>query len=154
MKILFLHGWQSVPGGVKPTFLAQHGHEVVNPKLPDDDFNLAVQIAQEEFDKHQPQVVVGSSRGGAVAMNINSGDARLVLLCPAWNKWGTVKTVKPNTVILHSRADDVVPFADSEELAKNSGATLIEVGNDHRLADPEPMETMLRACQGWSSMPR
>jgi hypothetical protein len=26
MKILFLHGWQSVPGGVKPTYLAQHGH--------------------------------------------------------------------------------------------------------------------------------
>jgi S1 RNA binding domain len=54
--------------------------------------------------------------------------------------------VKPNTVILHSRADDVVPFADSEELAKKSGATLIEVGTDHRLADPEPLATMLRAC--------
>ena len=55
MKILFLHGWQSVPGGVKPTFLAQHGHEVINPKLPDEDFNEAVRIAQEEFDKHQPK---------------------------------------------------------------------------------------------------
>jgi hypothetical protein len=34
VKILFLHGWQSVPGGVKPTFLARHGHRhtVVNPK--------------------------------------------------------------------------------------------------------------------------
>ena len=83
MNILFLHGWQSVPGGVKPTFLAQHGHTVINPKLPDDDFEKAVKIAQEEFDKHQPQVVVGSSRGGAVAMNIYSGDARLVLLCSA-----------------------------------------------------------------------
>ena len=38
MKILFLHGWQSVPGGVKPILLAQHGHEVINPKLPDEDF--------------------------------------------------------------------------------------------------------------------
>src|SRR5271167_212769 len=123
MKILCLHGWQSVPGGVKPTFLAQHGHEVINPKLPDEDFNEAVQIAQAEFDMHQPQVVVGSSRRGAVAMNINSGDAKLVLLCPAWKKFGTVKKAKPSTVILHSRADDVIPFADSEELAKNSGAT-------------------------------
>src|SRR3982750_279342 len=146
MKILFLHGWQSVPGGVKPTFLAQHGHEVINPKLPDDDFAGAVRIAQAEFDQHRPQVVVGSSRGGAVAMNINSGDARLGLLCPAWKKYGTARTVKPGTVILHSRADDVVPFADSEELAKDSGATLIEVGNDYRLADPEPLAAMLRAC--------
>ena len=147
MKILFLHGWQSVPGGVKPTFLAQHGHEVINPKLPDEDFSEAVRIAQAEFEKHQPQVVVGSSRGGAVAMNLKNSGARLVLLCPAWKKWGTAKTVKPSTVILHSRADDVVPFADSEELAKNSGATLIEVGTDHRLADPEPLAAMLKACE-------
>jgi alpha-beta hydrolase superfamily lysophospholipase len=151
MKILFLHGWQSVPGGVKPTFLAQHGHEVINPKLPDEDFEEAVRIAQEEFDRHEPAVVVGSSRGGAVAMNVRSSSARLVLLCPAWKKWGTVKTVKPGTVILHSRADDVVPFAHSEELVRNSGlpsSALIEVGNDHRLADQEPLEMMLRACDG------
>ena len=151
MKILFLHGWQSLPGGVKPIFLAQHGHEVINPKLPDEDFTAAVKIAQEEFDKHPPQVVVGSSRGGAVAMNINSGDAWLVLLCPAWKKWGTVKTVKLGTVILHSQADDVIPFAESEELVRNSGlptSALIEVGSDHRLADPEPLEAMLMACEG------
>jgi hypothetical protein len=148
MRILFLHGWQSIPGGVKPTFLAQHGHEVINPKLPDDDMEQAVRIVQAEFDKHRPQAVVGSSRGGAVAMNINTSEAKLVLLCPAWKKYGSAKTVKPGTVILHSRADDVVPFADSEELAKNSGAALIEVGNDHRLADPEPLAAMLRACEG------
>src|SRR4051794_32511133 len=130
MKALFLHGRRSVPGGVKPTFPARHGHEVVNPKLPDDDFGGAVRIAQAEFDRHQPDVVVGSSRGGAVAMNTDSGGPRLVLLCPAWKKYGTARTVKPDTLILHSRADDVVPFADSEELVQNSGLpawTLIEV---------------------------
>jgi alpha-beta hydrolase superfamily lysophospholipase len=149
MKVLFLHGWQSVIGGVKPTFLAQHGHEVINPKLPDEDFAEAVRIAQAECDKHQPEAVVGSSRGGAVAMNISSGDARLVLLCPAWKKFGTAGTVKHGTVILHSRADDVIPFADSEELVRNSGlpsAALIEVGNDHRLADPAPLAAMLKEC--------
>jgi hypothetical protein len=81
-------------------------------------------------------------------MNMNSGDARLVLLCPAWKRHGTARTVKTGTVILHSRADDVVPFADSEELARNSRATLIEVGNDHRLADTEPLAAMLNACEG------
>ena len=146
MKILFLHGWHSVPGGVKPTYLKDHGHEVINPALDDDDFTTAVTTAQAEFDKHQPKVVVGSSRGGAVAMNINSGNARLVLLCPAWKNWGTAKSVRPDAVILHSRADDVIPFIDSEELALNSGATLIEVGTDHRLADREPLAAMLRAC--------
>ena len=148
MKVLFLHGWHSVPGGVKPTFLKEHGHEVINPVLDDDDFDAALASAHAVFDRHHPEVVVGSSRGGAVAMNINSGTARLVLLCPAWKNWGTAKIVKPGTVILHSRADDVIPFADSEELAKNSGAALIEVGTDHRLADQEPLEAMLKACEG------
>ncbi len=149
MTILFLHGWHSVPGGVKPTYLKDHGHEVINPALDDDDFEAAVATAQAEFDKHQPQVVVGSSRGGAVAMNINSGNARLVLLCPAWKNWGTAKTVRSSTVILHSRADDVIPYADSEELVRNSelpAYTLMEVGNDHRLADPESLDLMLHAC--------
>jgi hypothetical protein len=147
MKILFLHGWRSVPGGVKPSHLAQHGHEIINPALPDDDFAEAVRIAQAEFDRHHPDVIVGSSRGGAVAMNINSGDARLILLCPAWRKIGP-KAVRPGTVILHSRADDVIPFSDSEELARNNGAILIEVGNDHRMADPEPLAALLKACEG------
>jgi alpha-beta hydrolase superfamily lysophospholipase len=151
MLILFLHGWQSVPGAVKPTYLAQHGHEVINPALPDEDFTDAVRIAQAEFDQRRPEVVVGSSRGGAVAMNVNAGETRLVLLCPAWRKYGLAKTVKQNTTILHSRSDDVVPFADSEELVRNSGLpahALIEVGTDHRLADPEPLAAMLKACTG------
>jgi len=148
MKILFLHGWHSVPGGVKPSFLIEHGHTVINPALPDEDFEEAVRIAQEAFDQHQPEVVVGSSRGGAVAMNIDGGHAKLVLLCPAWKKWGNVQTVKSGTVILHSKADDVVPFGDSQELIKTSNlpaSALIEVGNDHRLADPAPLKAMLMA---------
>ena len=150
MKVLFLHGWQSVPGGVKPSYLAQHGDEVINPKLPDEDFEEALRIAQVEFDRHRPDVVVGSSRGGALAMNLDSGDTPLVLLCAAWKKHGTARTVKKNTTILHSRAEDVVPFADSEELVRTSGLpalALVEVGSDHRLADPEPLAAMLRACE-------
>jgi dipeptidyl aminopeptidase/acylaminoacyl peptidase len=60
--------------------------------------------------------------------------------------------VEPGTVILHSRADDVVPFGDSAELVNNSSvpaSALIEVGDDHRLADPELLERMLRECEGW-----
>lgn len=155
MKILFLHGWHSLPGGVKPTFLKDHGHTVINPPLDDDNFAAARLTAQQAFDQHQPDVVVGSSRGGAVALNIVSGSARLVLLCPAWKRWGTVRTAKPGTIILHSRADDVIPFADSEELVFNSrfpSSSLIEVGSDHRLADPKSLAAMLEACE--SSAPK
>ena len=151
MLILFLHGLQSTPGGLKPTFLRDHGHEVLNPHLPEDDFDAALRIAQAEFNQHRPDVVVGSSRGGAVAMNINSGDTPLVLLCPAWKTWGTATTVKPNTTILHSREDETVPFADSEELVANSGlpeSALIVVGTEHRLADEESLEAVVGAVEG------
>lgn len=150
MQILFLHGWQSIPGGVKPAFLASYGHTVINPALPDDDFAAALAIAQAEVDEHKPDVIAGSSRGGAVAMNLNSGDTPLVLLCPAWKKYGSATTVRTNTTILHSRADNVIPFADSEELVMNSGLpawTLVGVGGDHRLADSESLGKMLEACQ-------
>jgi alpha-beta hydrolase superfamily lysophospholipase len=149
MKILFLHGWHSVPGGVKPSFLASHSHTILNPALDDDDFDAALRTAQAEYDQCRPDVIVGSSRGGALAINLRSEHTPLVLLCPAWKKFGTAKTTKLNTTILHSRADEVVPFADSEELVRNSRlppSALIEVGNDHRLADPEPLAVLLTTC--------
>ena len=149
MKTLFLHGWHSVPGGVKPTYLKDHGHKVINPSLDDDDFPAAVATAQAAYDQHKPDVIVGSSRGGAVALNVNAKNTPLVLLCPAWKNWGTVRKLKPNSVILHSRHDHVIPFADSEELVAGSGLspeTLIEIGSDHRLADDESLSVMLWAC--------
>lgn len=80
-------------------------------------------------------------------MNIDTGDTPLVLLCPAWKTWGSANTVKPQTTILHSRADETVPFSDSEELVRNSGlpsSALIEVGTEHRLADEESLAIMVR----------
>jgi GNAT superfamily N-acetyltransferase len=58
-------------------------------------------------------------------------------------------------LILHSRSDDTVPFSDSEELVKNSGlpaSALIDVGSDHRLADPASLAAMLGACERTGSM--
>jgi alpha-beta hydrolase superfamily lysophospholipase len=148
--VLFLHGWTSKPRGLKPSYLASHGHHVLNPALPDDDFAESVRITQAEIERHHPAVIVGSSRGGAVAMNANSGLAALVLICPAWKKYGTATTIKLGTVILHSEADDVVPIADSRELLTRSGLpaeSLVVVGNDHRLADSEALAAMLEAVE-------
>lgn len=43
MKILFLHGWTSVPGGRKPTFLASHGHTVLNYRTSEDEADGSMQ---------------------------------------------------------------------------------------------------------------
>jgi hypothetical protein len=137
---------------VKPAHLAENGQTVKNPALPDDDFAESDRIAQAELDRRVPtiNVVVGSSRGGAVAMHIRAASAKLVLLCPAWKKYGTATTVKPGTVILHAEADEVIPITDSRELLSRSRlpeTALIVVGNDHRLVDPESLAALQFAIE-------
>jgi hypothetical protein len=45
VKILYLHGWNSGVGGVKPTYLKTHGHEIIEPALANNDFEAALSTA-------------------------------------------------------------------------------------------------------------
>jgi hypothetical protein len=151
MIVLFLHGWGSGPSGKKPSFLRSHGLQVIAPELPDHDFTASLEVAQQTLKQIHPDVLVGSSRGGAVAMNIDTGAARLVLLCPAWKVFGSARTVKAGTTILHCPNDCVVPFQASVQLIENSRlpeTSLLATGVDHRLGDPESLNRMLWAVQG------
>lgn len=76
INILSPHGCRSIFGGLATSHLTQHGQEVINPALDGGDFDQAVRTAQAESDRHHPDVIVGSSRGGAVAMNIDSNSTR------------------------------------------------------------------------------
>lgn len=142
MKVLLLHGKESQPGGTKAQAIEGAGHELINPDLRAG-WGEAIQIAQDAVDEHKPDVVVGSSRGGAIAINIDTNGAPRVLIAPAWKMFGSADTVPSNTVILHAEVDDIVPFKDSVELAERSGAKLIEVGNDHRMSDSEALSAMV-----------
>lgn len=148
-RILYLHGWTSAVGGVKPTSLAQAGHHVIEPELDDDDFELALSTAQDAFDQHCPELVVGSSRGGSLAINLRlPTNVPRIALCPAWKKWGTAKQVPINTMILHSPDDEVISLNDSIELIDSSSLSnshLMVVGSDHRLATPDAIDS-LRQC--------
>lgn len=150
LKILFLSGYGSRPGEVNPTTLRAHGHTVVEPNLPDNNFARSVTLAQRVFNRHQPDVVVGWSRGGAVAMSIDTECAPLVLIAPAWKNWGTMTTVKPEVTILHSPHDDLVSIEDSKELLRNSGLPqerLVAVGEGHRMIDGAAFVTLLEAVE-------
>ena len=144
MVILFLHGWESTPGGKKPQYFQALGHTVLNPALPPDSFEETLRIAQAAYDEGSPDFVIGSSRGGAAAMNLSIGDTPLLLICPAWKNWGEAKSVKPGTVIVHSPQDEIVPFSHSLELVEGSpqGVRLVELGSDHRMADDATLEAI------------
>ncbi len=151
MKLLYLHGFGLSPGGVKATFLKSHGHEVVEPDLPDYRFRTCLGIAQTAFDEALPDVVVGSSRGGAIAMDISVGDTRLVLVAPAWMALGKAETVPSSATVLHSPNDDVIPFEHSRQLAERSGCRLVAVGEDHGMTDETTLQALLRAVEGGGS---
>jgi predicted esterase YcpF (UPF0227 family) len=147
MKIVFLHGLESQPGGQKPQHLQRAGHEVYEPTLPRGDFKGSIETAQSYVDEHTPDVIVGSSRGGAIAMNIDPRGARLVLIAPAWNIYGTNTKIASNSVILHSKADNIVPYSDSMTISNLNKAKLIETGDDHRMNDTHALKAILAAVE-------
>lgn len=150
VKVLYLHGLGVEPGGVIPSFLDRHGLEVIEPALPHGDFDEAVAIAQSELATHQPDVVAGCSRGGAVAMELSADDVPLILIAPAWRKWGPAEMVKRDTTILHSPHDRVIRFEDSVRLVRNSGlpeSALIPAGADHFFCDEPGLRRLLKAVR-------
>ncbi len=151
-KVLFLHGLESKPGGIKAKHLEKLGHTVLNPALPKYSFEESVAIAQGVIDRELPDVIVGSSRGGAVAMCLNPTGARTVLVAPAWSHFRQTahSEVAKDTMILHSEKDKTVLLEDSTHLAKTYGATLILVGNCHRMNDEDALEALEDAV-AWQS---
>jgi pimeloyl-ACP methyl ester carboxylesterase len=93
-KVLYLHGFASSPAGRKvgalKDLLAPHGLDVVAPDLNvpsfrELDFRAIARLASEEANEHAPAVIVGSSLGAVVALEVSRLGERapLVLIAPA-----------------------------------------------------------------------
>jgi predicted alpha/beta hydrolase family esterase len=148
MKILYLHGLKSSPNSWKRQQLEEMGHEVFAPKLDPKNWELSVLTAREYIDMVEPDVIIGSSRGGAVA--IAAGTTKpLVLLAPAWGKYCPWGTISSNTIIIHSKKDKVVPYSDSELLSKSFGVKLVEAGTSHRMNEKEVIEKLKCVINYW-----
>lgn len=151
MKVLFLHGLESKPGGTKARHLQNEGYTVLNPALPRESFEESIKIAQEVIDTEKPDLVVGSSRGGAVAMCVNTVGAPLVLIAPAWERFMNdqhmnefaIRVEPQKTIILHSENDDIVLPHHSDELCQSYGIKRINVGLNHRMSDGEALEALV-----------
>ena len=109
-----------------------------------------VSEAQAAYDALQPDIIVGSSRGGSVAMTIRVDDQiPLVLLAPAyrWFGWigGKTSTDHPIVTVVHSRHDERIPFADSEKLCRKCPQVkLVAAGIDHTLNSPDATSIWLK----------
>ena len=133
----------------KPDFISSLGYKVLFPLLDDWNFLKSVQAAQFFFDEEKPDLIVGSSRGGAVAMNMDSKEIPLVLLAPAWPFFGDKQITKENSTIIHSENDILININYSEQLSKNSNCKLIIAGSDHRLNCKKGRELLKQAITSY-----
>lgn len=144
MKVIYLHGWLSSPLSYKVQVLRENGFEVFAPELPAESWDQSVANARKAIEEFAPDVIVGSSRGGAVAM-VSNKSVPMILVAPAWKKFCPWGTISGSTTIIHSPDDEVVSFEDSIELAHAFGAMLVEAGQNHRMQDDEAIDAILDA---------
>jgi pimeloyl-ACP methyl ester carboxylesterase len=140
LRIQFIHGLEGSPQGAKARLLAQHFCSFT-PEMNTRDFGACVELQAAALAGFRPDVLVGSSFGGAVAVELlrrglwrgptlllaqaalkRDANARLPQGVPVW--------------LVHGRRDDIVDFEDSGRLARTGTPRLVrlfEVDDDHPL---------------------
>lgn len=140
LRVLFLHGLESGPSGTKAKLLAER-FEAHTPAMDTRAFDACVAQQATEVRRFRPDVVVGSSFGGAVALALlQRGHWRgpTLLLAPAVSSQGLAPELPqgPPVWIVHGKRDEVVPIDGSRALARSgdpSRVRLLEVDDDHAL---------------------
>jgi len=121
MKIIFFHGFESSATGTKATWLKEN-YGAFTPALPTKKgLAASVKAARKAVGEFHPDLVVGSSFGGAVALTLlNDGTLTVptVLIAPAAKKLDAPNTLPAGVpvVVLHGENDDTVPLDDSRAL--------------------------------------
>ena len=156
MRLMFLHGLEGSPQGNKAKYFAAK-YPVSVPAmdtstvrtwlsaatptdmLPRPLVQPTVEQLRAELELHPPELLVGSSYGGAIALLLAAEriwQGPMVLLAPAIFRFSLLPFVHPApVVILHGLHDDIVPIESSRQWAQSLGAQahLIELDDDHRL---------------------
>ncbi len=139
MRVLLLHGLEGSPHGAKAQAL-RRSFELDAPALPTGDFGACVTLARQCLQSRVPDVVVGSSFGGAVALSLivdRHWRGPTLLLAPASKFLGGCVELpqEARVLVVHGAQDEVVPIQESRQLvAGKASATLVEVQDEHRLS--------------------
>lgn len=113
-----LHGFQA------PQFLKNFGQAHIEKNK---------EIYRSKVDE-SPDVIIGSSQGGAVALSLapEHPEVPMLLICPAWRVFHVQPThINPNSIIVHGMYDREVPISDSEYLAKKFNIPLFVTEDGH-----------------------
>ena len=123
MKVWYLHGLESAPGGPKVDFLNEVADDVYAPAMDYTSHKAFGELYREITKKGKPDLIIGSSMGGYFADAIASHfGIKTILFNPAlhsrsidynfrYGKEGYKRTIvlgKDDTVILPERTKEIV----------------------------------------------
>jgi len=139
-RVLFIHGLESSPKGTKARVLAEH-FASETPRMDTRDFEGCVQAQAAAIRRFEPDVVVGSSFGGAVAVALLQrglwrGPTLLLAQAAALQGLRPELPTGVRVWLVHGTRDDIVPPAASRLLSRTGSTSLVrlfEVDDDHRL---------------------
>ncbi|KAI9032346.1 hypothetical protein DFJ74DRAFT_654151 [Hyaloraphidium curvatum] len=167
-RVLFIHGLEGSPTGIKSVYLKNYYGSPPNayfcPEMPliselgpglAESYRECIEMQRRAVAEFKPSVIVGSSFGGAIAVDLiveGTWKGPTLLLACAHGMLGRamanlapggapyqVPTLPAGVPVLmvHATKDPVVPFADSLDLLANAedkaSVRLLEVDDTHGL---------------------
>lgn len=139
-KVLFVHGLEGSPQGAKARLFAEH-FEAQTPAMDTSDFEACVAVQRAAIEAFRPDVLVGSSFGGAVAVALLAAAAwrgPTLLLAQAAVHYDPAATLPKDVTVwlVHGTGDTLIPVEHSHRLAATGSpdrVRVIEVDDDHPL---------------------
>jgi uncharacterized protein len=140
LRVQFIHGLESSPQGAKAQLLARH-FTALTPAMDTHDFAASVAVQAAALREFDPHVLVGSSYGGAIAVELlQSGVWRgpTLLLAQAALRRRQPAALPEGVAVwlVHGTRDEIIDPEDSRVLARSgslSRVRLIEVDDVHAL---------------------
>lgn len=139
-RVQFVHGLEGSPQGAKARLFAAN-FDACTPAMDTADFDACVSVHAEVLRDFAPDVLVGSSFGGAVAvelLRIGAWRGPTLLLAQAALKRDPDARLPADVTVwlVHGLDDTLIDIADSRALAKTGDpdrVRLLEVDDDHAL---------------------
>ena len=139
-RVQFIHGLEGSPSGAKARLFAAH-FTTPTPSMNTKDFEACVDVHEREIGSFRPDVLIGSSFGGGIALELlhrGVWTGPTLLLAQAAVRIGkrTTIPVGRRVWVVHGTQDEMIDVNDSRQLAQTGTPALvrlIEVDDHHSL---------------------
>lgn len=140
LRVQFAHGLEGSPQGAKALLFAEH-FTARTPGMNTRDFEACVELHARTLREFRPDVLVGSSFGGAVVVELlarGEWTGRTLLLAQAALRRQPEASLPEGVTVwlIHGLRDELIAPDDSRRLARTGDpdrVRLIEVDDDHSL---------------------